>query len=54
MAFIPEKFQLVPRMSVASKAKKVKQKGGLQELKLVHLVSRRGADIVTAEEVKTP
>ena len=54
MAFIPEKFQRVPRMSVTSKAKKVKQKGGLQELKLVHLVSRRGADIVTAEEVKTP
>jgi hypothetical protein len=54
MAFIPEKFQRVLRMSVASKAKKVKQKGGLQELKIVHSVSRRGADVVTAEEVKTP
>ena len=41
-------------MSHISKAKKVKPKGTVRELKLVHSISRRGADIVKSEEVKTP
>jgi hypothetical protein len=41
-------------MSVASKPKKVQRKGVLRELKIVQSVSRRGADVVAAEEVKTP
>jgi hypothetical protein len=38
---------------MASKPKKIKAKGTVRELKIVHSVSRRGADIVTTEEVKT-
>ena len=49
-----EKFQLVPTMSLASKRRKVKSKGTVQELKIVHSVSRRGADTLKAEEIKTP
>jgi hypothetical protein len=52
--FILEKFQYIPRMSLASKPKKVKRKGALRELKIVQSVSRRGADIVATEEVQTP
>jgi hypothetical protein len=52
--FICQEFRHVPRMSLASKPKKVKQKGALRELKIVQSVSRRGADIVATEEVKTP
>jgi hypothetical protein len=41
-------------MSFASKPKKIKAKGTLRELKFINSVSRRGADVVKAEEVKTP
>lgn len=41
-------------MSHSSKAKKVKPKGSVRELKLVNSVTRRGADILKSEEVKTP
>ena len=41
-------------MSFASKPKKIKAKGALRELKIVHSISRRGADVVKAEEIKTP
>ena len=41
-------------MSLASKRRKVKSKGIVQELKIVHSVSRRGADTLKAEEAKTP
>ena len=39
---------------LASKPKKVKSKGVLRELKIVQTVSRRGADRLITEEVKTP
>jgi hypothetical protein len=41
-------------MSFSSKAKKVKPKGIVRELKLVHSTNRRGSDIIKTEEVKTP
>lgn len=41
-------------MSFSSKAKKVKAKGTVRELKLVHSINRRGSDIIKTEEVKTP
>ena len=41
-------------MSLVSKPKKVKPKGTVRELKLVHSINRRGAHIITTEEVKTP
>ena len=44
----------VTTMSISSKAKNVKPKGTIQELKLVQKVSRRGANILKTEEVKRP
>lgn len=41
-------------MSFISKARKVKQKGTVRELKIVQSVSRRGADTLKTEEVQTP
>jgi|BogFormECP03_OM3_1039632.scaffolds.fasta_scaffold00095_7 hypothetical protein len=41
-------------MSLSSKAKKVKAKGSVRELKLVQSISRSGANIIKTEEVKTP
>lgn len=41
-------------MSTSSKPKKIVPKGQVRELKLVHSVSRKGADIIKTEEVKTP
>jgi hypothetical protein len=41
-------------MSFSSKAKKVKPKGTVRELKLVNSINRRGSHIITTEEVKTP
>jgi hypothetical protein len=41
-------------MSLSSKVKKIKAKGTVRELKLVHSIGRRGADIIKAEEVNTP
>src|SRR5882757_5841383 len=41
-------------MSLSSKAKKVKPKGTVRELKLVHTIGHRGADIIKAEEVNAP
>jgi hypothetical protein len=41
-------------MSLASKPRNVKAKGAVRELKIVHSISRRGADTLKAEEVKTP
>ena len=41
-------------MSLSAKPKKIKPKGTVQELKLVHTIGRRGADVIKAEEVKTP
>lgn len=41
-------------MSNYSKAKKVKKKGTVKELQVVHTVSRLGADIIKTQEVKTP
>lgn len=52
--FIGKKNRKVPVMPLASKPKKVKPKGVVRELKIVHTVSRRGADTVKTEEVKTP
>ena len=52
--FPPSKLSSAPTMSHSSKAKKVKPKGTVRELKLVHSISRRGADILKSEEVKTP
>ena len=46
--------QSVSTMSLSSKPKKVKPKGTVQELKLVHSVNRRGAHTIRTEEVKTP
>jgi hypothetical protein len=44
----------LPIMSFASKSRKVKAKGTVRELKIVQSVSRRGADTLKTEEVKTP
>jgi hypothetical protein len=41
-------------MSLSSKPKKIKQKGGCRELKVVQTVTRKGYDTITTEEVKTP
>jgi hypothetical protein len=41
-------------MSVFSKARKVKAKGTVRELKIVQSVSQRGKDMLTTEEVSTP
>jgi hypothetical protein len=41
-------------MSLSSKLRKVKLKGTVRELKLVHSINHRGADIIKTEEVKTP
>jgi hypothetical protein len=41
-------------MSFSSKPKKVKPKGTVRELKLIHTVNRRGVDAIEMEEVKTP
>jgi hypothetical protein len=41
-------------MSLSSKPRKVKAKGTVRELKLVQSISRRGADLLKAEEVQTP
>jgi len=43
-----------PAMSSSSRAKKVKPKNTVRELKLVHSISRRGVDVLKMEEVKTP
>src|SRR5271163_677253 len=41
-------------MSFVSRARKVKKKGTVQQLKLVQSVSRRGLDTLTTEAVETP
>lgn len=41
-------------MPLVSKLKKVKREGTVQELKIVHSVTQRGADTLRAEEIKTP
>ena len=41
-------------MSLFSKPKKLKPKGTVRELKLVHTINRHGADTIKAEVVKTP
>jgi hypothetical protein len=41
-------------MSFASKPRKVKPKGTVRELKLVHSVNRRGAHVITTEETEKP
>jgi len=41
-------------MSFASRHTKVKPKGVVREVKIVHSISRRGVDTLIAEEVKTP
>lgn len=46
--------QSISTMSLSSKPKKVKPKGTVRELKLVHSVNRRGAHTIKTEEVKTP
>jgi hypothetical protein len=40
--------------SYVSQARKVKQKGIVRELKVVHSVTRRGLDTLTTEEVQLP
>lgn len=40
-------------MSLISKPKKVKRKGTVRELKLVHSINRDGADTIKTEVVKT-
>jgi hypothetical protein len=47
-------FPHIPAMSLSSKPKKIKAKGGFKELKIVHTVSRKGYDALKTEEVKTP
>jgi hypothetical protein len=42
------------KMLFSSKPKKVKPKGSVKELKLVHTVDHRGRDTIKTEEVKTP
>ena len=41
-------------MALSSKPKKFIPKGEVRELKLVHSISRTGADTIKTEEVKTP
>lgn len=41
-------------MSGSSRHKKIKPKGTVRELKLVHSVTRGGVDTLKLEEVKTP
>jgi hypothetical protein len=41
-------------MSLSSRPKKVKPKGTVRELKLVHTINRHGSHIIKTEEVKTP
>jgi hypothetical protein len=41
-------------MSLSSKPRKIKPKGSVQELKLVHSINRRGAVTIKTEDVKTP
>jgi hypothetical protein len=41
-------------MSRSSRPKQVIPKGTVQELKVVHSISRRGVSIIKTEEVKTP
>jgi hypothetical protein len=48
------RFFPTSKMSFSSKPKKVKPKGSVKELKLVHTVDRRGRDTIKTEEVKTP
>ena len=52
--FIQLIFDTSSNMSLSSRAKKVKAKGTVQELKLVHSVSHSGANVIKTEEVKTP
>ena len=47
-------FLNTSKMSLSSRAKKIKAKGAFQELKLVQTVSRKGLDTIRTEEVKTP
>jgi hypothetical protein len=51
---LPLDLSPVPTMSLSSKPKKIKPKGGCQELKVVQTVSRKGYDTIKTEEVKTP
>src|ERR1700678_583876 len=46
--------QSVSTMSLSSKPKKIKPKGTVRELKLVHSVNCRGAHTMTTEEVTMP
>ena len=39
---------------LSSRPKKVKPKGTVRELKLVHTINRHGSHIIKTEEVKTP
>ena len=41
-------------MAHVSKARKVKPKGRVIELKVVHSITRRGLDTLTTEELRTP
>ena len=41
-------------MSLSSRARKVKPKGTVRELKLVHSTNRRGGHIIITEEAETP
>jgi hypothetical protein len=41
-------------MSLSSKPKKIKPKGTVRELRIVHSVNRRGVDTIKTEVVKTP
>jgi len=54
LLFNSSKLLSLPQMSFSSKVKKVKPKGTVRELKLVQSVSRRGTDVVKAEEVQMP
>ena len=45
---------VVPTMSFSFEPKKVKPKGNVQELKLVHSINHHGSHIIKTEEVKTP
>jgi hypothetical protein len=47
-------FSIFPGCPLLPNQKKSRAKGALRELKIVQSVSRRGADIVATEEVKTP
>src|ERR1700732_3784470 len=41
-------------MSLSSRVQKVRPKGTVKELKIVHSINRRGQDTLKAEEVLTP